>query len=46
MRPIDYEADLSVSKQIQRPAVPAKKPKARSRVPSEATLNRRKRHQH
>ncbi|MGY8809649.1 MAG: HTH-type transcriptional regulator RutR [Pseudomonadales bacterium] len=32
-----------MSKQIQRPGVPAKKPKARTRVPSEATLNRRKR---
>ncbi|MEH6566013.1 MAG: HTH-type transcriptional regulator RutR [Halopseudomonas sp.] len=32
-----------MSKQIQRPGTPAKQPKARSRVPSEATLKRRKR---
>ncbi|MDO6683614.1 MULTISPECIES: HTH-type transcriptional regulator RutR [unclassified Oceanobacter] len=32
-----------MNKQIQRTATPAKKPKARSRVPSEATLSRRKR---
>lgn len=43
MRALKEEAYLPVSKQIQRPATPAKKPKARSRVPSEATLNRRKR---
>jgi TetR/AcrR family transcriptional regulator len=43
MRALKEEAYLPVSKQIQRPATPAKKPKARTRVPSEATLNRRKR---
>lgn len=43
MRTPRNEADKPVSKQIQRPGTPAKKPKARSRVPSEATLNRRKR---
>lgn len=43
MRTPRNEADNPVSKQIQRPGISAKKPKALSRVPSEATLKRRQR---